>query len=89
MANVTILDNEGMLLLALIVYIYLIYCTVLTVQFSRREYVGTESSGLLSVELMLSGGIPSVPFNVTVISSELSPPSAIGQFLFLYDTLII
>ena len=64
-------------------------------QFSRREYVGSEGGGFLSVEVVLSGGISSGPFNVTVNPSELFPPIAIGQFILnllhfttLYDDIL-
>lgn len=53
-------------------------------QFSNVQYVGSEASGFLSVELMVSGGTLSSPLNVTVTPSELSPPSAIGQFYNFY-----
>lgn len=52
-------------------------------QFSRREYTGSEGSGFLSVVVDLSGGISSDPFNVTVNPSELFPPRAIGQFSYI------
>lgn len=51
-------------------------------QFSRRQYTGSEGNGFLSVVVDLSGGISSDPFNVIVDPSELSPPRAIGQLMF-------
>ena len=59
------------------------YIVVLTVQFSRREYTGSEGNGFLSVVVDLSGGISSDPFNVTVNPSELVPPRAVGKFSYV------
>ena len=52
------------------------------VRFSSTQYIGSEGNGFLPVELELSGGMSSSPFNVTVIPSEIFPPSALGQFMF-------
>jgi len=52
---------------------------VVRVEFTRLEYTATEVSGQLPVRVILSGGRPSGPFNVSVIPSESFPTSAIGQ----------
>ena len=43
------------------------------------DYTGSESSGFLSVTLMLSGGISSNNITVTVTPSDQSPVSAEGE----------
>jgi len=52
---------------------------VVRVEFTRTEYIATEASGRLPAVVVLTGGTPSAPFNVTVIPTESFPTSAIGQ----------
>ena len=55
------------------------YFTVVQVQFSQDRFTGTEDSGFIVVNLVLSGGTSASPFNVTVTPSEQLPVSAQGN----------
>ena len=52
---------------------------VLTVQFSQTNYFGLETSGIISVTLLLGGGTSANDITVTVILSDQSPVSAEGK----------
>ena len=64
---------------------------VLTVQFSKSTFSGTETIGVVTVTLSLGGGTSTSIINVTVIpsdlspSSDLSPPSARGKIMTYTD----
>ena len=51
----------------------------LTVTFSQTSYTGLEQSGVVSVTLLLEGGISSSDISVTVTPSDQSPVSAQGK----------
>ena len=57
------------------------YFTVLIIEFSSSSYADFESSGNISVTLLLKGGISSTDVNVTVMPSNQSPLSAEGKFM--------
>ena len=52
---------------------------VLSVEFDQMSYAGSESSGVITVTLSLSGGTSTNDITVTVISSGQSPVSAEGK----------
>ena len=52
---------------------------VLTVQLSKNMFFGDESSGVITVTLLLVGGNSSYDINVTVTPSNQSPLSAEGE----------
>ena len=54
------------------------YSTVLSVEFDRTNYTGSEKSGHLSVTLLLKGGRSADDIAVTVTPSDQSPVSAEG-----------
>ena len=49
------------------------------VHFTQDTFTGTESSGFVVANLVLSGGSSAIPFNVLVTPSEQSPVSAEGN----------
>ena len=51
------------------------------IEFSSSSYTDYESSGNISVTLLLRGGVSSTDINVTVIPSNQSPLSAEGRFM--------
>ena len=58
--------------------------TVLTVQFSKTTYTGSERSGVIPVTLILGGGTSSNKITVTVTPSDQSPVSAEGKVHISY-----
>ena len=48
------------------------------VRFSHFQFIGSEATGFVEVDLELTGGTSSSPFNVTVIPLEQSSVSAEG-----------
>ena len=52
---------------------------VLAVQFSRANYFGLETIGIVAVNLLLEGGTSTNDITVTVIPSDRSPVSAEGK----------
>ena len=60
------------------IYHFSLY-TALTVQFSQSTYTSSESSGIVPVTLLLSGGVSASNIIVTVIPSDQSPVSAEGK----------
>ena len=65
----------------LIIKVILLCHTAASVQFSRGTYSGTEASGFVNVDVILTGGTSASPFNVTVTPSEQSPVSAEGNIV--------
>ena len=53
---------------------------VVNVQFSQARFNGSEASGFVLFNLVLSG-LSAIPFNVTVTPSEQSPVSAEGNIV--------
>ena len=63
-----------------------VLCTVeITVQFSEGQYVATESSRVMMVGVMITGGSSSSVVMATVQPSQLSPVSATGNSLLTYE----
>ena len=61
-----------------------IYClldtyVVLVVEFSSREFTGSESSGFIEVIVRITGGTSTTPITVTITPSVQSPISAMGM----------
>ena len=63
---------------------YLFYFTALTIEFTSSNYSNYESSGNISVALLLKGGTSSTDINVIVTPSNQSPLSAEGKLRILY-----
>ena len=61
------------------------FTAVLTVQFAKSNFSGTEATGIVTVTLSLGGGTSASIINVTVIPSDLSPPSARGKIMTYTD----
>ena len=61
------------------------FIAVLTVEFSSREFAGYEYSGIISVNLVLKGGVSDEILSVTVIPSDQSPVSAQGKCSVYYN----
>ena len=55
------------------------HTVVLSVEFDQMAYIGSESSGLVSVTLSLRGGTSSRDITVTMTPSDQSPVSAKGK----------
>ena len=58
------------------------YClnfVILVVEFASRQFVGSESSGLIEVIVRITGGSSITPITVTVTPSVKSPVSAMGR----------
>ena len=55
---------------------------VITVQFAERHYVGTESSRVMMVRVVITSGSFSSAVIATVQPSQLSPVSANGNSLY-------
>ena len=55
------------------------FSTALTVEFSESSYTSSESSGSISVTLLLKGGTSDIVITVTVTPSDQSPVSAEGK----------
>ena len=55
---------------------WLIICVEITVSFTQSQFTGSESSGIMVVNLGLDGGRSTSPFNATITPSEQSPVSA-------------
>ena len=49
------------------------------VRFTQNRFTGSEASGVVVVNLELTGGSSAIPFNVMVTPSEQSPVSAQGN----------
>ena len=49
------------------------------VQFSQNDFIGSESSGIVPVTLLLRGGTSDSDISVIVIPSDQSPLSAEGK----------
>ena len=70
---------------------FITFTAVLTVEFSKSTFSGTEATGVVTVTLSLGGGTSASIINVTVIpsdqspSSDLSPPSARGKIMTYTD----
>ena len=58
---------------------YNYFHTALKVEFSKASYNGSESSGNITVTLLLKGGTTAINITVTVTPSNLLPPSAKGK----------
>lgn len=58
------------------------YFIEITVQFSAASYTGTESSMMITAELVITGGTSSSAVNVMVQPSQQTPPSAIGEYQY-------
>ena len=56
---------------------------MLTVEFASGQFTGSESSGFIEVIVRVTGGVSSSPITVTVIPSEQSPVSAMGEFVLI------
>ena len=52
---------------------------MLSVEFNQLTYADSESSGVISVTLLLRGGTSTNDITVTVIPSDKSPVSAEGK----------
>ena len=48
-------------------------------KFTQNQFTGSEASGVVVVNLELTGGSSAIPFNVMVTPSEQSPVSAQGN----------
>ena len=48
-------------------------------EFTSATYSGSERDGIIVVDLELTGGTSTIPFDVTVTPSQQSPPSATGD----------
>ena len=55
------------------------FAIVLTVQFFQANYSGLETSGIVTVTLLLGGGTSTNDITITVIPSNQSPVSAEGK----------
>ena len=61
-----------------------IYCllntyVVLVVEFTSREFTGSESSGFIEVTVRITQGTFNTPITVTITPSVQSPVSAMGM----------
>lgn len=56
-----------------------LHIVVITVQFSEGQYVASESSRVMTVGVMITGGSSSSVVMATVQPSQLSPVSATGN----------
>ena len=54
---------------------------VVNVQFSQETFIGSEASGFVLFNLVLSGGSSAIPFNVTVTPIEQPFVSAEGNIV--------
>ena len=54
-------------------------------EFSSQEFAGYEYSGVISVTLVLKGGVSDEILSVTVIPSDQSPVSAQGKYSVCYN----
>ena len=63
----------------------IITCNVsaIRVRFTQSQFPGSEATGIVTVNLDLTGGSSAIPFNVTVTPSEQSPVSAEGNIVFI------
>ena len=59
---------------------------VLQVEFAKRVYTASETSGFVSVTLSLSEGTSTNDITVTVVPSDQSPVSAEGKTLISQTT---
>ena len=64
-----------------------IFITDITVQFTQKQYTGSEDTEFVLVVMKLVGGISSRPFDVTITPLEQSPVSAEGNSV--YDNVLI
>ena len=64
-----------------IILIFIFFLSVLTVQFSKPTFSGSEASGSVSVTLMLGTGTSASPITITVTPFDQSPVSAQGKLL--------
>ena len=60
--------------------VYYVYnCSALSVVFTQPQFIGSEQTRFVTVNLELIGGTSAGPFSVTVTPSEQSPVSAEGN----------
>ena len=59
-----------------------------SVMFSDSSYSGAEADGVIAVTVVATG-TSSMPYNVTIASSELSPVSASEVFDYFNDTIVV
>ena len=52
---------------------------MIRVRFTQNQFTGSEALGFVEVNLKLTGGSSTTPFNVMVTPSEQSPVSAQGN----------
>ena len=62
-----------------------LFTAVLTVQFSKSTFSGSETAGAITVTLLLGGGTSASVIIVTVIPSDQSPVSAHGKIMTFTD----
>ena len=56
---------------------------MLSVEFTSEQFVGSESSGFIEVEVRITGGTSSTSITVTVTPSVQSPVSAMGKCMII------
>ena len=62
-----------------------LFTAVLTVQFSKSTFSGSETAGAITVTLLLGGGTSASEINVIVTPSDQSPVSARGKITTFTD----
>ena len=64
---------------------FIFYATELTVQFSKATFSGVETTGVVTVTLLLGGGTSASVISVIVTPSDQSPVSAHGKIMTYTD----
>ena len=64
-----------------VVTIIIAWLLVVVIEFTSRQFVGSESSGFIEVMVGITGGILTVPINITLTPSVQSPLSASGKWI--------